>query len=133
MSPSVCTTAEIGPFAGVAVVCLAFQSCENNYVCTVSPLSRWSVISGPSDRVARSECVEQRHIWVRGTPLAGTHKFDADGGCHDKPNSTQSSVQLGSFTHTYVEPVIQECPVRGARDALETNIVQLIPTVNIQW
>lgn len=67
-----CTAAEIGPFAGVAVVCLAFQSCENNRVCPASSLSRWSVRSGPSDRMAHIERVEQRSIWVRGTPLAGT-------------------------------------------------------------
>lgn len=57
----------------------------------------------------------------RNTP-GWHHNFNADDGSHDKANSTQSSVQLGSFTHTYVEMVIQECPPYGARDALETNV-----------
>ena len=63
---------KIGPFAGVASVCLAYQSCENNHVCVASSLSRWSIISGPSDRMARTVCVDHYGIWVRGTPLAGT-------------------------------------------------------------
>lgn len=71
-----CTTkhraTEIGPFAGVDFVCLAYQSCENNHVCIASPLSRWSIISGPSDRMARTVCVDHYGIWVRGTPPAGT-------------------------------------------------------------
>ena len=53
-------------------MCLAYQSCENNHVCIASSLSRWSIISGLSDLMARVVCVDQYGIWVRGTPLAGT-------------------------------------------------------------
>lgn len=63
---------EIGPFAGEGFVCLAYQSCENNHVCVASSLSRWSIISGPSVRMAHTVCVDHCGIWVRGTPLAGT-------------------------------------------------------------
>lgn len=100
---------EIGPFAGVAFVCLAYQSCENNHVCVASSLSRWSIISGPSDRMAHTVCVEHCGIWVRGTPLAGT----ASDGSHDKANKTQTSFQLGfffsfSFFYTRVKMAIDE-------------------------
>lgn len=53
-------------------MCLAYQSCENNHVCIASSISRWSIISGTSDRMARAVCVDHCGIWVRGTPLAGT-------------------------------------------------------------
>lgn len=85
------TEIEIGPFAGVRFVCLAYQSCENNHVCIASSLSRWSIISGPSDRMARTVCVDHCGIWVRGTPLAGMAKcysFNTSDGSHDKANKT---------------------------------------------
>lgn len=64
--------AEIGPLAGDGFVCLAYQSCENNHICVASSLSRWSVVSGPSGRMASAMCIDHYGIWVRGTPLAGT-------------------------------------------------------------
>lgn len=103
-----CTTkhraTEIGPFAGVAIVCLAYQSCENNPVCAASFHSRWSIISGPSDRMARAVCIEHRGIWVRGTPLAGTPvcvcSLDTSDGSRGKANMAQASFQLGVFLYT---------------------------------
>lgn len=66
-------TEKLAPFfCSGFFVCLAYQSCENNRVCIASSLSRWSIISGPSDRMARAVCADQYSIWVRGTPLAGT-------------------------------------------------------------
>lgn len=65
--PAMCTAkhraTEFGPSAGVAFVCLAYQSCENNRVCVASPLSRWPVVSGPSDRMARPVCADH---WLLG-------------------------------------------------------------------
>lgn len=60
---------KLAPCAAVGFVCLAYQSCENNHVCAAYCLSRWSVISGPSDWMARVVCADH---CVKGTPLAGS-------------------------------------------------------------
>lgn len=83
-------------------MCLAYQSCENNRVCVASSLSRWSIISGPSERMAQAVCVDHDGIWVEGnTP--GWHckcvSFNTSDGSHDRANKTQNTFKLGIFLH----------------------------------
>lgn len=83
-----------------------------------SPLSRWSVISGPSDRMATlgaCACVCVLSAVTSGykgnTP--GWHRqsvsYNASDGSHDRANKTRTPFQLGASPCPHVTVVIDEC------------------------